>query len=80
MEEKYMVNDALESTKAGLTTYQGVITETENTNLRQTFQQIRNNDETFQFELFKIAQTKGYYTPASQASQNEINQIKTDLS
>ena len=30
MEEKYMVNDILESTKASLTTYQGVIAETEN--------------------------------------------------
>lgn len=31
MEEKYMVNDILESTKAGLTTYQGAINEAENT-------------------------------------------------
>ena len=29
MEEKYMVNDILESVKAELTTYQGVIAETE---------------------------------------------------
>lgn len=30
MEEKYMVNDILESVKAELTTYQGVISEAEN--------------------------------------------------
>ncbi len=30
MEEKYMVNDILESTKAKLWTYQDVISETEN--------------------------------------------------
>ena len=48
MEEKYMVNDILESVKSGLTTYQGVISETENVGLRQTIQQIRNNDEAFQ--------------------------------
>ena len=53
-----MVNDILEGTKAGLTTYQGVISEAENMQLRQTIQQLRNNDESFQYELFKVAQTR----------------------
>lgn len=80
MEEKYMVNDVLESIKAGLTTYQGVINETENSGLRQTFQQLRNNDESFQYELFKVAQAKGYYIPAEQAQQSEIDKIKNEIS
>ncbi|MBQ6992191.1 MAG: spore coat protein [Clostridia bacterium] len=80
MEEKYMVNDILESAKAGLTTYQGVINETENSGLRQTFQQIRNNYESFQYELFKVAQAKGYYIPAEQAPQTEIDKIKNEIS
>ncbi len=80
MEEKYMVNDILESTKASLATYQGVIAEAENMNLRQTIQTIRNNDETFQYELFKVAQLKGYYTPASQAPQTEIDKVKNEVS
>lgn len=79
MEEKTMVNDILEGTKAELATYQGVINETENMSLRQTIQQIRNNSESFQYELFKIAQTKGYYKPAMQATQTEINTVKTEL-
>lgn len=79
MEEKYMVNDILESIKAELTTYQGVISEAENMQLRQTIQQIRNNDESFQYELFKIAQAKGYYKPAAQATQTEIMTVKNDL-
>ena len=79
MDEKTMVNDILEGVKAGLTAYQTAITETENTTLRQTFQQIRNNDESFQFELFKIAETKGYYKPAAQASTTEINTVQTEL-
>ena len=79
MEEKYMVNDILESVKAELTTYQGVISEAENMQLRQTVQQIRNNDESFQYELFKIAQAKGYYKPAAQATQTEIMTVKNDL-
>lgn len=79
MDEKAMVNDILEAVKAELTTYQGVISETENMQLRQTVQQIRNNDESFQYELFKIAQTKGYYKPAAQATTTEINTVQTEL-
>ena len=59
MDEKTMVNDILNGVKAELTTYQDIISETENMQLRQTIQQIRNNDESFQYELFKIAETKG---------------------
>ncbi len=79
MEEKYMVNDILESTKAGLTTYQGIISEAENTQLRQTIQTLRNNDETFQYELYKVAQQKGYYTPAGQAPQTEVDKVKNEV-
>ena len=79
MDEKAMVNDILEAVKAELTTYQGVISESENMQLRQTVQQIRNTSESFQYELFKIAQTKGYYKPAQTATQEEINQTKTEL-
>lgn len=80
MDEKYMVNDVLEGLKAELTTYQGVISEAENTQLRQTIQQIRNNDEAFQYELFKVAEAKGYYTPAEQATQDEINKVRNEVS
>lgn len=79
MDEKTMVNDILSNVKSDLTAYQTAISESENMNLRQTFQQIRNNDESFQYELFKIAQTKGYYKPAQKATVTEINQVKTDL-
>lgn len=79
MEEKYMVNDILENVKASLTTYQGVISEAENMQLRQTIQTIRDNDESFQYELFKTAQAKGYYKPASQAQQTEIDKVKNEV-
>ena len=79
MDEKTMVNDILDATKAELSTYQNTISETENMQLRQTIQQIRNNCESFQYELFKVAQTKGYYKPAQPATQEEINQVKTEL-
>ena len=80
MDEKTMVNDILGNVKSDLTAYQTAISESENMGLRQTFQQIRNNDESFQYELFRIAQTKGYYVPSQKATVTEINNVKTNLS
>ena len=79
MDEKYRVNDILEGTKNSLKTYAGVITETENTNLRQTLQEIRNSQETFQYDLYRVANLKEYYSPSAQATQAEINQVKTEV-
>ena len=79
MDEKTMVNDILNGVNSELTTYQNVISQAENMQLRQTIQQIRNNDESFQYELFKIAQTKGYYKPAQQATVTEIQTVKNEL-
>ena len=79
MDEKTMVNDILNGVKSGLTTYQTVISETENMQLRQTIQQLRNGDESFQYELFKIAEAKGYYKSAQPASMNEIQTVKNEL-
>lgn len=79
LQEKAMVNDALASIKSSLTTYTTAISECTNPSLRQALQQIRNGDETSQLELFQIAQSKGYYQPASAADDNEVQQIKTQL-
>ena len=79
MDEKTMVNDILNGVNSELTTYQNVISQAENMQLRQTIQQIRNNDESFQYELYKIAQTKGYYKPAQQATITEIQTVKNEL-
>ena len=68
MDEKVMVNDILAGVKSDLTAYQTA-----------TFQQIRNNDESFQYELFKVAQSKGYYIPAQKATITEINTVKTEM-
>lgn len=79
MDEKTMVNDILDNIKSSLKTYQGVISEAENMQLRQSIQQIRNNDESFQYELFKVAQTKGYYKSAAPATVTEIQTVKNEL-
>ena len=79
MDEKTMVNDILAGVKSDLTAYQTAISEAENISLRQAFQQIRNNDESFQYEFFKIAQSKGYYIPAQKATITEINNVKSNM-
>lgn len=79
MDEKTMVNDILSGVKSDLTAYQTAISESENMGLRQTFQQIRNSDESFQYELFKVANAKGYYKPAQKASTIEVETVKTEL-
>ena len=79
MDEKTMVNDILSGVKASLGSYQTAISETENMQLRQTLQQIRNSDESFQYELFKTAQAKGYYKPAQPATVTEIQEVKTSV-
>ena len=80
MEEKAIVNDVLESTKACLKDFEGAIIETANMELRQTFQNLRNSSESFQYELFKLAESKGYYVPAQNATQEEISTVKSEVS
>ncbi|MBP3801995.1 MAG: spore coat protein [Clostridia bacterium] len=79
MDEKVMVNDILAGVKSDLTAYQTAITECENIGLRQTLQQIRNSDESFQYELFKVAMTKGYYKPAAKATTTEVDDVKNQV-
>ena len=74
-----MVNDILTGIKSSLVKYQGIITETENMSLRQLIQQIRNSDESFQYELFKIAQVKGYYSPSIPANNLDVEDTKQQL-
>ncbi len=79
MDEKTMVNDILEGVKAELTTYSHAISEAENMQLRNTMQQLRNSSESFQYELFKIAQNKGYYKPAEKVDEQQVIKVKNDL-
>lgn len=77
MEEKVMVADALTGINGCLTRYEEMITQTENQQLRQTLQQIRNSTETSQYELFTLAKNKAYYEPAAKAQEEEIKQVKS---
>jgi len=80
MQEKDMVNDVLSTLNSSITGYASVITQASNMQFRQAIQQIRNNCEAFQYDLYKVAEQKGYYKPAQPASQSEIQQIKSQFS
>jgi spore coat protein CotF len=80
MQDKEMVNDVMASVKASLGNYATVITEASNAQFRQTIQQIRNADEQFQFQLYQVAEQKGYYKPAAQAPQSDIQTVKSQVS
>lgn len=80
LQDKVMVSDALESVKTELTSYATAISECANPALRSTIQDIRNRCETSHYELFSMAQEKGFYQPASQATSEEINQIRSQFS
>ncbi len=76
MQEKAMVADALNSINSSLKTYTDMISQSENQQLRTTLQQMRNEAEQSQYELYQIAKNKNYYKSSGQASQNEINELK----
>ncbi len=80
MNEKDMVNDYLSMIKGSLATYANVIGETNNLELRSTYQQMRNQDEQRQYQLYQAALQKRYYDPAAPAQPNEIQQVKSQLS
>ncbi|WP_188943818.1 spore coat protein [Virgibacillus salexigens] len=75
-----MVNDYLAGLKASLTGYATYISESNNPQLRQTLIQLRNQDESRHRALYEYALQKGYYQPAAPATQQVIQQTKTQLS
>ena len=76
MLEKYMVNDILSQVNSSIGTYANVITQASCPEFRKTIQDMRNNCETFQYELYKVAQSKGYYQPAQMATPEEVQTVK----
>ncbi|MHB8077580.1 spore coat protein [Desulfosporosinus fructosivorans] len=80
MNEKDIMNDYLSMIKGSLTGYAAIISETDNPQLRQALQQMRDMDEQRQYKIYQAAKQKGYYQPAQPASDNEIDMIKNQLS
>lgn len=79
MNEKTMVSDALVGVNGELKMYGEMIPQTENKELKQALKQIRNESEMSQEKLYHVAREKGYYVPASKATQQEIAHVKNIL-
>lgn len=80
MEEKYMVNDILENSKNEILNYTNAILNCSNIELRQTLQSARSSLESFQYELFKLAISKGYRNQEAIVTPEELNKFKNQFS
>ncbi|NLI89826.1 MAG: spore coat protein [Epulopiscium sp.] len=80
MTEKDIMNDYLSMINGSLSGYATTIAQTDNPQLRQFFQQMRDEDEQRQYKIYQVAKQKGYYKPAAPAPQDEISSVKSELS
>ena len=80
MQEKEMISDYLAGINASLAGYGSIISQCENQELRETIQNMRNQDEVRQYALFKVAKEKGYYISAQQATPEEVATVKQQVS
>lgn len=80
MQEKEMVNDVLSTINNSIADYGSIIAQCDNQELRQMVQTLRDGDEKFQYDLYKLAAQKGYYKSAAPASQQDIQLVKSQLS
>ena len=76
MEEKYMVNDILQNSKEFVKSLNETILESSNLEFRQIITTLRNSAENFEGEIYKIAESKGYYSSATKAEESEIIQLR----
>ncbi len=77
--DKDITNDYLNGLNASMKGYAGYISDANNQALRQTLVNLRNGDEARQKKVYDYALQKGHYQPPQAASQQEIQQVKSEL-
>ena len=77
MDDKTMVSDTLVGINGELKMFGDMIPQTEEPKLKQTLKDLRNKCEMSQEELYQIARAKQYYVPASKASAEEVQHVKS---
>ena len=77
MNEKTMVADTLTGINGELVRFGEMIAQTENKELKQTLKQFRNACGQSQEESYQMAREKSYYVPASKATQEEVDHVKS---
>lgn len=79
MQEREILLDLLSGAKHSVNCYTTAIMEGSNQQLRSTFQTLRDEAEQMQYQLYQMAEQKGYYHSAPGANQNDIQHIKQSL-
>lgn len=79
MDEKIMLDDIISDLKFNINLYQIAILECENIQLRQILQQMRNMNESLQYELNKILKIKGYAIYSGMATAQQVDEIKQQI-
>lgn len=79
MDEKIMLEDIISDLKFNINLYQIAILECENIQLRQILQQMRNMNESLQYELNKIFKIKGYAIYSEKATAQQVDEIKQQI-
>ena len=77
MNEKTMVADTLTGINGELVRFGEMIAQTENKELKQILKQFRNTCEQSQEELYGLAREKSYYVPASKATKEEVDHVRS---
>lgn len=80
MQDRDIVCDLMVGAKASISSYTMAIVETSNQQLRSTWQTLRNEAEQMHYQLYQMAEQKGYYMPAPPAHDQDIQKIKSGLS
>ena len=80
MKEQDIVKDVLAMTKAAMGEYQASIADAANPALRSALQQLRDDAEQFQHQMYQLAEEKGYAKPADPATDQQLTSVKSDLS
>ncbi len=75
-----MMMDALEMVKHEIVDLTKAAEECSNPQLRQAIIEFRNGAEQTQVQLSKMATEKGWYISSPQADQNQMQQLKQQLS
>lgn len=80
MQDRDIFMDVLAGTKHSISCYTNAIVETSNQQLRSTWQTLRDEAEQMQYQLYQMAEQKGYYMPAPPAHQEDVQKVKSSLS
>lgn len=79
MNEKDMVLDILNGLKANIISYTNTISQCGDLNVKQMFEEIRKETEKAYYDLYKIAEKKGYCIIPTKSTEQELQDLKTKL-